>query len=262
MMNRASLAVLIGAMLFAAGTAAQAGAQTGGSSALLLPDGTTLNAELGAALDSKKARAGDAVVAHITEPVKADGKIVIPKGAKLMGHVTQSSAKAKGDSESALAIQFDKAILKDGEEIVLSVRIQAIAAEPRSSALGSPDLNPVAGTGSAAAAGSPMRTTRAPVVGDTRTTEAANNGANNTAANAGGSVNAADGSSGNAGGLNATGQLSANSRGVIGIDGVRLASDAATDGSLITSAGKSVHLDSGTRLLLQSRTEAPAPPPK
>jgi len=52
--------------------------------------------------------------------VKSEGKIVIPKGAKLVGHVTQASARTKGESESALGIVFDKAILKNGQEIPLS----------------------------------------------------------------------------------------------------------------------------------------------
>src|SRR5260370_448976 len=81
-------------------------------------------------------------------------------------------------------------------------------------------------------------------------------GAVNTAANAGGSV--AGASKGAVGGLNAAGQLTSNSQGVFGLNGLNLnaAASNATQGSVITSAGKNVHLDSGTRMLLVSQAQA------
>ncbi|HEV3180924.1 MAG TPA: hypothetical protein VGZ05_10675, partial [Steroidobacteraceae bacterium] len=56
------------------------------------------------------------------------------------------------------------------------------------------------------------------------------------------------------GGLDVTGLLTSQSTGVFGLHGVSLASgttDAAT-GTIVSSSGKSVHLDQGTRLLLSS----------
>jgi hypothetical protein len=60
------------------------------------------------------------------------------------------------------------------------------------------------------------------------------------------------------GGLNAAGQLTSNSQGVFGLNGLNLnaAASNATQGSVITSAGKNVHLDSGTRMLLVSQAQA------
>jgi hypothetical protein len=66
--------------------------------------------------------------------------------------------------------------------------------------------------------------------------------------------------------LNAAGQLTSNSQGVFGLNGLNLnaAASNATQGSVITSAGKNVHLDSGTRMLLvaqagsQSEAKQPA----
>src|SRR5260370_27608581 len=60
--------------------------------------GTAFNAALSSPIDSKKCKPGDAVNAQTTEAVKAEGKTVMPKGAKLAGHVTQASARAKGES--------------------------------------------------------------------------------------------------------------------------------------------------------------------
>jgi hypothetical protein len=80
----------------------------------------------------------------------------------------------------------------------------------------------------------------------------------NSAANAGGSI--AGASKGAVGGLNAVGQLTSNSQGVFGLNGLNLnaAGSNATEGSVITSAGKNVHLDSGTRMLLVSQAQAGA----
>src|SRR5713101_6705940 len=103
-----------------------ASAQNGQENASLA-SGTALNAALNSSIDSKKCKPGDPVNARTTEAVKSEGKTVIPKGAKLVGHVTQASARARGESESALGIVFDKAILKNGQEIPLSVGIQALA---------------------------------------------------------------------------------------------------------------------------------------
>jgi len=204
--------------------------------------------------------------------VKSEGKTVIPKGSKLVGHVTQASARTEGESESALGIVFDKAILKNGQEIPLSAGIQALAsAQSGVSAAGS-DMDTVGGMG-ASGAGSGIAGGRGAVGGVTSaaggavgtvTNTAANvggvaGGAVNTAANAGGSL--AGASKGAVGGLNAAGQLTSNSQGVFGLNGLNLnaAASNATQGSVITSAGKNVHLDSGTRMLLVSQAQAGSP---
>ena len=108
----------------AGGTPAQAGASSSTSAAASAQNGqvnaglasaTTFNAELSSPLDSKKCKPGDAVNGRTTEAVKSQGKMIIPKGSKLLGHVTQTSARAKGEAQSSLGILFDKAILKSGQ---------------------------------------------------------------------------------------------------------------------------------------------------
>src|SRR4029434_9997635 len=107
-------------------TAAKQGEQSGSLAA-----GTAMSAQLNESVDSKKAKQGDPVTARTTEAVKSDGKVVIPKGTKLVGHVTRASARAKGDADSALAVQFNRAVLKDGHEMPLQVTIQALFAPAR-----------------------------------------------------------------------------------------------------------------------------------
>jgi hypothetical protein len=240
-MIRPGFAVLIGA-IFVAGAAAQVqiNPQAPGTPSIPvqsetseagLPGGTAVNAELNSSVDSKKAKVGDKVEAHTTEEIKYAGKTIVPKGAKLEGHVTEATARSKGDSGSTLAIQFDKAMPKKGEEIPLNVAILAIAAPQSDFSGGSPGPSaPASGGGSPAAAGSPMGTSHTPTA---------------TPSNPGGAADAAMGPNGGV-------QLSAKSRGVYGLNDLKLmaASSDAGQTIVITSSGKNVHLDGGTRLLL------------
>jgi hypothetical protein len=268
-MIRTRFAILVGA-IFAACTAAQSQTSTPpsaqnpappGASAQLesgggtLLNGTALNAELNSSLDSKKAKAGDKVEAHTTEAVKNGAQTIVPKGAKLEGHVTEATARSKGDRGSTLAIQFDKAIPKKGEEIPLNVTILAIAAPESDFPGGSPGpgSDPMANAGGAAAGGSPMSPSR-----PQNPTSGIPNSANSPPGSLAGSTNSSSG------GPNGRGPLPANSRGVFGLNGVQLMADPskANQATMITSAGKNVHLDSGTRLLLVAQAEVPATPGK
>jgi len=255
----------------AAGSASASGAQGGqqGSQGSLAT-GTALNAQLSQPIDSKKCKAGDPVTARTTESAKSEGKTVLPKGTKLVGHVTRASARSKGDADSALGVQFDRAILKDGREIPLQASIQALAVAQTVAAVGGDDLQGASGAaggagGSGAASGRGVLGGTGTVVGGAasgaastvpRTVVGATEGAGST-------VGATANSVGRSGtGLNAAGQLASTSRGVFGLNGVNLASGATSsaEGSLITSAGKNVHLDSGTQMLLvtQAATSASA----
>ena len=91
-----------------------------------LSSGTTLQAELTKSIDAKKAKPGDEVTAKLTQDVKARGKVVLHKGTKLVGHVTEAQAKSKENSESKLGMAFDKAVLKGGEEMAFNGVIQAL----------------------------------------------------------------------------------------------------------------------------------------
>jgi hypothetical protein len=243
-------------------TSTSTSAKSGQSSAAL-SNGTAMNATLSQPVDAKKNKPGDQVSARTTEATKSEGKVVIPKGSKLIGHVTECKQRSKEEKESALGIVFDKAILKNGEEIPLNVTIRALAAAQSAAATsaGGDDLSAGGGAmGSARASGGDT-------LGGVRSTAGAATGAvTNTAANAGGvasgalnsTVNAAGATRGAIGGLNTAGQLTSNSQGVFGLEGLNLnaAASNSTQGSLITSTSKNVHLDSGTQLLLVSQAQA------
>jgi hypothetical protein len=249
-------------------TSTSTSAKTGHRSASL-SDGTAMNATLSQPVDAKKNKPGDQVTAKTTEATKSEGKVVIPRGSKLVGHVTECKQRSKEEKESALGIVFDKAILKNGEEVPLNVTIRALSAAQTAgaSSIGSDDLS--AGGGAVGSA----RATGGGALGGARSTAGAATGVvTNTAANAGGvasgavnsTVNAAGAAHGAVGGLNSAGQLTSNSQGVFGLEGLNLngAASNSTQGSLITSTSKNVHLDSGTQLLLVSQAQASTQSPK
>jgi hypothetical protein len=247
----------------------QTAVQNQGEQSSSLSSGTALNAELNHSLDSKKAKPGDVVTAQTTAAVKVDRRVVIPNNTKLVGHVTRASARAKGDADSVLAVQFDRAVLKDGHEMPLQVTLQAMAPDQGTPAVSGDDLQPLGNIeGGAAEAGAAGN--RGTVGGVGSTVGGAASGAASTVprtVDPNGTVNstvgAAKGASGQAaGGLNSSGELKPTSRGVYGLSGITLGTNASSssEGAVIISAGKSVHLDSGTRLLLvtQATTSASA----
>jgi len=142
--------------------------------------------------------------------------------------------------------------VKKGKEITLNVTILAIAA-PQSDFFGGtpgPGSDPMAGRGASAAGGSPMGGNRPqpPPTGMPTDTSGAAPGA---------PIGSTTEPSGSA-------QLPANSRGVYGLKGLKLMMATSNAGAktVITSNGKNVHLDGGTRLLLIAEAEAAAAPNK
>jgi len=246
-----------------------------------LAHGTEMNAQLSRPVDSRKAKPGDEVSATTTRDTKSNGQVVIPRGSKLIGHVTDARARGKsqgdatsqggaaaagsatgsatgtatGSADAALGIVFDRAILKDGREIPINATIQAVASSTANVAGDVGGANPNlggsamgSGSGSASGGGLLGNTTGA-------VTGSVTGAAQGTL---GGATNALSRSPGSTGGLSASGVLSSGSHGVFGLDGLNLtsATGSTTQGSLITSTGRSVQLDSGTRMLLTSGAQA------
>ena len=183
--------------------------------------GSTIQAELTRPIDARKNKMGDEVVLKTTQDVNWNGHIVLPKGSKLIGHLTELKVRSKDHGTSELRIAFDRAILKDRTEMPLSLTIQAIGratiAGEDDLASGSPTVAPgglLGGIGSPSAGGSASTLGAAPP-----------------------SV------------------LSSTSQGVVGLRGLTLSKEASasasTRGSVISSNYGNVHLDSGTEMVLR-----------
>jgi hypothetical protein len=96
--------------------------------------GAEMSATLTQSIDVRKAKPGDPVSATLTDDVRANGRLLLLRGTTLVGRVTEAQARTKradsGDApvDSRLGIEFETAVLRDGQEVQINATIQAIAA--------------------------------------------------------------------------------------------------------------------------------------
>lgn len=89
-----------------------------GSSTVFRPGaGTVIVAELNRALDANKLKVNDRVECGLIQDLLYKGKVVIPKDARVVGHVTEVVASTKEQPKSRLGLVFDKILLKDKKEL-------------------------------------------------------------------------------------------------------------------------------------------------
>lgn len=88
---------------------------------------TPVTGELVGKLDTKTAKVGDEVVLKSTDRVQTADGTVIPRGSRLVGHVTQVQAYNVERGAAQIAIAFDHAELKNGQSIAVHTLIRGIA---------------------------------------------------------------------------------------------------------------------------------------
>ena len=213
----------------ASATANQNTQPAAGETSVELSGRTALQVELSKGIDARKTKPGDPVEAKLTQDVKSGSKVLLHRGAKVIGHVTEVQARNKENPEARLGIVFDKAAGKSGEEFAFRAVVMALA-PPREE--------------SSSVAGDPTSLSSGPTMGGKPF--GAGNAVGGPSASAAGPVDAATGGGG------ASGTLTAASRGAIGLPGVALRPSAVdgVQGTVIISGDHSVKLDSGTRMVL------------
>lgn len=87
-------------------------------------------AYLDTGLDSKKRNAGDQVQAQTAAQIELPDGTVIPREAKVIGRVTDSKARSKGDSQSSLTVVFEKVMLPQGKVLDVKGYLQAVGPNP------------------------------------------------------------------------------------------------------------------------------------
>lgn len=223
-------------------------------------------------LDSKSAKAGEPVVLKTTKKMKTADGFVIPRGSRLIGHVTEVQAHTRGHEQSSMGIDFDRAQLKNGQSFTIHSVIESVgptAAELEADSMADEDAfaGPVGGgaMGSGAVAGRArggLLSSGAGMVGGA-TSDIGSVGSR-VASNTGGAIHASDNAIGATGGVG--GNAAANAgRGVTGpagtagslgahataIPGIMLDSNAAEGASgTFTAARRNVHFDSGTQMVV------------
>lgn len=123
-----------------------------------------ITGELQDKLDSKSAKQGDSVVLKTREDVKIPDGTAIPKGSKLVGHVTEVQARGDGKENSQITLQFDRAEVKGGQSLPIESVLESVAPsagegttdnnngmtpmQPGAGAAGAPGMGSPAGAGS------------------------------------------------------------------------------------------------------------------
>lgn len=139
-MKRSIVAVVVFFLAFA--ICLPAGAQDSSAPADTNNLHGVIPATLPKALSSKSLKEGDQVMAKTAVTMKFPNGLEVPKGSDIVGHVTQSKARSKGDSESSLGIMFDK-IEVPGKTLDMKGVIQAVGPNP--SADSGPDTGSMIG---------------------------------------------------------------------------------------------------------------------
>jgi len=113
-------------------------------------------------LSSESARIEDRVVAHVTRDVRANGRIAIPAGSKVIGAVSLVDRGGRVKEQARLGVRFHTIILADGTELPLQTETivregdspaQASAAKIGGAAIGGAILGAILGGGKGAAIG-------------------------------------------------------------------------------------------------------------
>jgi hypothetical protein len=226
---------------------------------------TPVKGELQDKLDSKSAKQGDSVVVKTKEDLKFPGGADIPKGSKLIGHVTNVQARADGKENSQIAIQFDRAELKGGQNMAIESVIRSV-----SPAQETPSDNTVPGAygSSPGVQGTPGQGTEAGMAPSASGTSGSNGGTNpnttnhpglasNTTAQPGVADETA--STGTRTGMPAPGSIVARNGNVAirttSIPGVLLANDInglpfTNASGMLLGARRDIHLDGGTQMVV------------
>lgn len=83
--------------------------------------------ELQDKLDSNSAKQGDSVVLTTSEDATIPNGAAIPKGSKLMGHVTNVRPRGEGAENAQITLQFDRAELKTGQSLPIESVLESVA---------------------------------------------------------------------------------------------------------------------------------------
>jgi hypothetical protein len=90
-----------------------------------LQSNTQLVAQLENSLDARRAKVGDQVALKTTHAVKQNNEVIVPKGARLLGHVTEVQQRTKSNSESRIGVIFDR-LLKGSLDMPITATIVSI----------------------------------------------------------------------------------------------------------------------------------------
>ena len=84
-----------------------------------VPSDSVVGLQFDTSLSSESARIEDRVVAHVTRDVRADGRVAIPAGSRVIGAVSLVDRGGRVKEQARLGVRFHTIILADGTELPL-----------------------------------------------------------------------------------------------------------------------------------------------
>lgn len=240
-----------------------------------LRNGTKIQAELESALSTQGAKPGDEVAARVTKDVKQNGQVVLHKGDRLLGRVTEVQSAATADGSSRLGVAFDR-VVQGGATSELHAVVRSVLSTPSQERARNEEMRrrhesePMAPTPHPAAATRGATSTTGGLVGGATSTAGsvvggATSTVGSTAGGAAGSTVRGTGATVDA----ATGTRVGSSAGTMlstPISNIRVQSSAQGEnqtsaGSVLSTRRGDLNLESGTRLQLQTVAQAEAKKP-
>ena len=90
---------------------------------LVIPGGTELRVVLETGLSSETSRDGERVVARVERATARDGRVVLPGGTVLRGHVVRAESAGRVRGRSHLTVDFDRIVVRGREHPLQSTSI-------------------------------------------------------------------------------------------------------------------------------------------
>ena len=99
--------LMVGLAVALAAAIAGAAYTINAKAAMLVPEGTALHVRLDHGISTKQMNAGDGFTATVSQPVRVDGKVVIPQGSQVNGVVVNAkeSGRLSGRAQLGLALE-------------------------------------------------------------------------------------------------------------------------------------------------------------
>ncbi len=120
-----------------------------GSRGILVSE-TSISGELQKSVDVNDAKVGDQVDLKITKSIRQNGEVVIPKGANLLGRITEVQKRTKQNSGSRIGMIFDR-IQGERLSVPISASIVSITGAAAGASVGDSLVSDVSGSSQASA---------------------------------------------------------------------------------------------------------------
>lgn len=217
-----------------------------------LQSNTQLAAQLENSLDARHAKVGDRVSLKTTQALKENGEVIVAKGARLLGHVSEVQQRTKANGESRIGVVFDR-LQKGSLDMPITATIVSItqARSQTRAADSSLDSETMSSSSARTTSSGGQRSSSGGLLGGVvnTTTSTVGNVAGATTNAVGSTVGATTSTAGNL-----TGSLK-------GLQITQSSSASAEGGSTLSLGSGNLRLESGTtfNLLVSSSTTAGAP---